>query len=244
MTQFDISQLSEAERRKIAMEENVRLRNANLAKARAKRAANVAAAKQNAAAMAAQAPASPDPPAAPQAGEAGGLGVSAARRAQAAIPGTVVGRNERGRVIVIGRDGKPVSRQGDNQVDKFDVKKYCAAGWTFQWIAEEVLNQPQTAAMNEFYQGGWTPVPQEKIPGIPVLQGGLRLVERPLPLTEEARQEEMQQANDQLATNVKQFMPHDAAARAAGLKPIGGIRKSRAIAVDEVPPPHVEIAAD
>jgi hypothetical protein len=174
----------------------------------------------------------------------GGLGVSAARRAQAAIPGTVIGRNERGRAIVIGRDGKPTSRMGDNKIDKFAVQP--PPGWSYQWLADEVLNAPQTASINDMAEAGWTSVPQSRHPAIPVRQGGLRLVERPLVLTEEARREEMQMANDQLRVNVQQFMPNDSAARRAGLMPTGGIRKARAMPVNagEVPPPHVEIAAE
>jgi hypothetical protein len=186
----------------------------SLAKARAVQAANREAAQQ----------------------EAAGLGVSAARAAQA--PGSVVGRTERGRVIVIGRDGKPISRAGDQNIDKYAIPpNEIPNGWGYQWIAETVLNEPQTAAMLQFKQAGWTFVPQERHPNNPVRQGGLALVERPQPLIDEARQDEMQQASDQVRANVEQFAPP------GGLQKTGRIRKGRPVSVsaDGVPEPVLEV---
>jgi hypothetical protein len=169
------------------------------------------------------------------------LGVSAARQGQ---PGTVVGHTQSGRVIVIGRDGKPISRKGDSNIDKYAIpKEEIPLGWSYQWIAETVLNEPQTAALMDFQQKQWVPVPQSRHPTRPVKQGGLMLVERPEALTKEARQEEMQEARDQIRTNVEQFMPNDSGAARSGLRPTGGIRKGRAqsVAVDGVAPPTLEL---
>lgn len=183
--------------------------------------------------------------AAPAAAEpSAGLGVSAARQAQA---GHIVGHTPQGRAIVIGRDGKPISRKGDRGIDKYAVPAgEIPANWSYQWIAESVLNEPQAAAMIDFQQKGWTAVPQERHPNIPVRQGGLMLVERPKALTDEARHEEIQEAKDQLRTNVEQFMPNDSGAARSGLRPTGGIRKGRAqsVAVDGVPMPTLEIAGE
>lgn len=169
-----------------------------------------------------------------------GPGVSAARKAQGKV-GSVIGHTAAGRVIVVGRDGKPISRKGDRNIDKFAIpREEIPDGWSYQWIAETVLNEPQTAALMDFQQKQWTPVPQDRHPTRPVRQGGLMLVERPKALTEEARQEEMQQAKDQLKANVEQFSPP------SGLKATGGIRRGRPVSVsaDGVAAPTLEIAGD
>jgi hypothetical protein len=197
---------------------------ANLAKGRATAAANRTKAAQSDA---------------PEAPARAGLGVSAARQAQKA--GTVVGHTEHGRVIVIGRDGRPISRKGDRNIDKFAIpKEEIPVGWSYQWICETVLNEPQTASLLDFQQKQWTPVPQDRHPTRPVRQGGLMLVERPQVLTDEARQEEMQEARDQVKANVEQFAPP------GGLQKTGRIRKGRPVSVsgDGVPEPTLELADD
>lgn len=205
-------------------------RMAALAKGRATAAANRAAA---AAASEGDGEDEPTAPAAPRAA----LGVSAARQAQQK-PGTVVGHTAQGRVIVIGRDGKPISRKGDRNIDKFAIpKEEIPSGWSYQWIAETVLNEPQTAQMLDFQQKSWTMVPQDRHPTRPVRQGGLVLVERPKVLTDEARQEEMQEAKDQIKANVEQFAPP------GGLQKTGSIRRGKPVSVsaDGVPEPTLEL---
>jgi hypothetical protein len=150
-----------------------------------------------------------------------------------------VGHTERGRVIVIGRDGKPISRIGESGgADPYDIpKNEIPKGWGYQWCAETVYNAPQSAAMMDFKQKQWTPVPQDRHPTIPVRQGGLILMERPQLLTDEARNEEVAKAKLQLRTNIEQFEP------AAGLRATGGIRKGRGQSVDAdgVAPPVLEL---
>ena len=169
---------------------------------------------------------------------AAGPGVSAARRAQQRA-GTVVGHTAQGRVIVIGRDGKPISRKGDRSIDKFAIpKEEIPPGWSYQWNAETVLNEPQTAGMLDFQQKQWSFVPQDRHPTRPVRQGGLVLMERPEALTQEARQEEMQEARDQVRANVEQFAPP------GGLQKTGKIRKGKPVSVsaDGVAAPTLELA--
>jgi hypothetical protein len=211
---------------------------ANLAKGRQTAARNRAAAKARAAQPVEEEFEEVDEqPQAQTPAPRAGLGVAAARKVQA-VPGTVIGTNDRGRVIVVGRDGKPISRLGDRNIDKYAIPKdEMPAGWSYQWIAETVLNEPQTGAMMDFRQKQWSNVPQERHPTIPVRQGGLVLVERPIVLTEEARQEELQEARDQVRANVEQFTP------GGGLQKTGAIRKGRPVSVsaDGVPDPVVEL---
>jgi hypothetical protein len=175
---------------------------------------------------------------------AAGIGVSAARRAQNARPGQVIGHTDRGRVIVIGRDGKPISRVGETGVDKYAIpKNEIPAGWSYQWIAETVYNEPQAASMADFKQKCWTVVPEDRHPTVPHRQGGLVLVERPTAMSDEARREEIAEAKQQLKTNAEQFMPKEGV---NGMQPTGRIRKGRgqSVSQDGVEPPTLEIAGD
>jgi hypothetical protein len=169
-------------------------------------------------------------------------------------PGAVRGRTAEGRVIVIGRDGKPIHRVG-TQADQFAIPDSMRQeGWSYQWIAEVVLNEPQTAALIDFQNNGWTPVPASRCPGVmmpagetgPIRRKGLMLVERPSVLTEEARAEEIADAKALVRANAEQFMPPDSVASRAGLAPTGRIRKGKPIgtAQDGVAPPVLEIADD
>lgn len=168
-------------------------------------------------------------------------------------PGAVRGHTKEGRVIVVGRDGKPVSRTGQPNADQFAIPaELLEPDWSYQWVAETVLNEPQTAALIGFGENGWTPVPADRWPGRfmlpgttgPIRRGGQMLVERPKHLTEEARREEIEAAHSQLRTNVEQFMPPDSVASRSGLQPTGRIRKGRAVSTarDGVPQPALEIA--
>jgi hypothetical protein len=184
------------------------------------------------------------PPKASRNAEEPEAGVAAARTASARTP-VVRGHTAEGRVIALGRDGKPISRKGTPGVDKFAISPdQIPEGWSYQWIAETVLNAPQTSMIVGFQQNGWTEVPADRHPSIPVRQDGLVLVERPKALTDEARGEEIQAAKDQIRANVEQFMPADSVQAQAGLRATGGIRKGRpqSVVQDGVPAPTLEIA--
>lgn len=107
-----------------------------------------------------------------------------------------------GRVVALGRDGKPLSRTADNYGDKFHVPNHFReAGWDLQWMREAVYGQPDPSNINNMKQNGWAPVDPAKFPGMSVRLDGLALYERPIALTIEAREEERKLASAQMRQN-------------------------------------------
>jgi hypothetical protein len=71
-------------------------------------------------------------------------------------------------------------------------------GMDYQWVTSEILSQPAQQVRASYEANGWEPVPAERHPGLfmqrgatgEINVGGLVLMERPLELTMEAREEE------------------------------------------------------
>jgi len=150
-------------------------------------------------------------PAARPAGKAGKAQAQAAPRR--ASPRPVPSRPEAARdlarekprsgaVVATSRDGQRLTRRRIASGDPLDVpKNEIPEGWDYQWNPVTVLNK----GINEVLQGdllmhqnGWRPVPAARHPGrwTPVgFEGdivvqGLRLEERPLSLSQEAKAED------------------------------------------------------
>jgi hypothetical protein len=127
---------------------------------------------------------------------------------------------------VVGRDGEILSRKRTAGIDPFDIPpEIVPQGWCYQWNVVSVVGNADVVMDQgmSMYENGWRPVPAERHPGrfVPsgtkgqILRGGQRLEERPLVLTEEAREEEIRTAkrlisdrNDSLKlSGVKNSMP-------------------------------------
>ena len=100
---------------------------------------------------------------------------------------------------VIGRNGKVLSRKRGNNIDKFHVPAHLIPpGWDYEWKRETILGQEDSAHMRSMSENGWTPVDASAHPGYfmadtytgPIRRDGMLLMERPLELTKEARQED------------------------------------------------------
>ena len=100
-------------------------------------------------------------------------------------------------------------RREDRTVGTFDVpSEYQKPGWSYQWMTIRVLNQPvDPGDLRDFTEnGGWRPVLAREMPsmtdrGAPtdsyIEVRGQRLYERPLRLTREAQQEDLEYAQEQ-----------------------------------------------
>lgn len=108
-----------------------------------------------------------------------------------------------------GRSGEVLSRKRTVSSDIFHIpQNIVPPGWDYQWNVIEVLGQPQTGQQLAMAENGWRAVPAGRHKGMfmpegtpddaAIIRDGLRLEERPLILTEEARDEEMAKARKQV----------------------------------------------
>lgn len=128
-------------------------------------------------------------------------------------PGTVIGRNAAGRVEVMSRSGKVVSRAGARTgIDEFQVPPgVIPPGWSWEWKNQTVLGEPNKSYEAELAQVGWEPVMTESYPGVflpvgqkgPIIRKGMILMERPMALTQEARAEDKRRADEAVGRALK-----------------------------------------
>lgn len=124
-------------------------------------------------------------------------------------------RNSQGRIMVMDRAGRMISRTGNNGgTDRFDVPvSMIPDGWSYQWIAVSVTGKPVNNT--GMFQNGWEAVPAKRHDGIFMEKGhegsiiidDQMLCERRIELTLEARAEEILAAKSLLRTQNDQFKP-------------------------------------
>lgn len=120
-----------------------------------------------------------------------------------------------GRVEAIGRDGKPVSRKRPGGgADQFYIPGHIIPeGWSYEWKRATVFGQVDRAHQIHLGENGWTPVPASRHDGMFMPPGdkgaierdGLVLMERPVVLTEEAREEDRQAARNLIIGQADEF---------------------------------------
>jgi hypothetical protein len=115
-----------------------------------------------------------------------------------------------GAIVALGRDGARLTRRRIASGDPLDVpRNEIPKGWDYQWNPVTVLNKGINEILQgdlQMYQNGWRPVPAARHAGrwTPVgfegeiVVGGLRLEERPLSLSQEARDEDEAHARAQV----------------------------------------------
>jgi hypothetical protein len=126
-----------------------------------------------------------------------------------------------------------VSRN-DRQIGAFHVPKHLQKrGWDYQYLVITVYTQPvDRADLNSYEQdGGWRPVPASDMPGLASNSGfietrGQRLYMRPMHLTQQAKQEDWEAAEQQKRDRVQgaidgRVQGHE------GISDIRGIRLAR-----------------
>ncbi len=111
-----------------------------------------------------------------------------------------------GKVMVRGRDGEWLSRKRPANQDQFHIPpNIIPKNFDYQWNVIEVIGQQQVATQIAMAENGWRPVPAGRHKGMfmpadypengHIVRDGLRLEERPMALTEEARDEEAGKAS-------------------------------------------------
>lgn len=112
---------------------------------------------------------------------------------------------------VVGRDGERLSRRHDDSMNPFDlpeefVEQTRAEGYDLEWKTEMVQGQDKITYQAKLQANGWRPVPARRLPGMyareddegPVRYDGMILMERPMSLTIEAREDEAHKAREQV----------------------------------------------
>ena len=109
--------------------------------------------------------------------------------------------------IIRNRAGEPVFLQasGDTDIFAFD-KSIIPDGWDYKWLRIETLGMPDMQNQVEAAGRGWESVPAERHDGMFMSKGykgaierrGMRLVERDMRLTKQAKVEEKRRAQAQL----------------------------------------------
>jgi hypothetical protein len=111
------------------------------------------------------------------------------------------------------------------------------AGWSYEWKRVSIYNQPDPSYQVNLAQRGWEAVPASRHPemmpigheGATIDREGMRLMERPAEITDEAKAAERKEARDQVRGKEEQVMaapagdssPFEGANRDARGKPLG-----------------------
>jgi hypothetical protein len=109
--------------------------------------------------------------------------------------------------------GERLVRRRSRSDDKYYVHpSKIPAGRSYEWKREQVYGQPDTDHQVNLRENHWTPVPASRHPEMmpigdtgPVRKDGMILMERPLYVTQEAREEDYQIAMDQVRAKESQM---------------------------------------
>jgi len=135
--------------------------------------------------------------------------------------------------------------------DKFNFDlSIVPPGWSYEWKRQLVMGAPDPSYQVSLAQRGWEPVPAARHPEMMPLNSGaatidrdgMRLMERPAEITEEARSREKQDARDQVRGKETQVTaapagdssPFEGTNRDARGKPLG-IKRSYSSEQMEIP---------
>ncbi len=122
---------------------------------------------------------------------------------------------------ILDRDGNPLTRKRVGGNDPYDIPEdIIPKGWSYQWNTVTVYNNADIVLgqQMQMYENGWRPVPASRHPGrfVPVgrtgdiIRDGMRLEERPLELTEDARREDVSVARQQMQDRDSSLMGNKA----------------------------------
>lgn len=127
---------------------------------------------------------------------------------------TAVQETPSGRVQAAGRDGEILTRKRPTNVDQFHIPpEIVPSGWDYQWNVVSVTGQEFVDIQIAMAENGWRPVPAGRHPGrfmpsgtpanAAIVRGGLRLEERPMILSQEAKMEEARKAGLQVSDQLE-----------------------------------------
>ena len=132
----------------------------------------------------------------------------------------------RSNAVVLGRNGEQLSRKRTSTSDIFHIPaELIPEGWEYQWCAVTVIGNSEILMDQNLMmaENGWRPVPADRYPGrfMPtghkgnITRGGQLLMERPSRLCQEAREEEIAAAKQQMTDRDQSLMGGKANLRGA-----------------------------
>lgn len=148
----------------------------------------------------------------------------------------------RGAVIAHDREGNVIYRRRDGLTDPFSIPSELKdPRWDLQWVRVSTHGLEDVDNQVKMQENGWRPI-SAKRPGwegrfMPpgydgaIQKGGLMLMERPMSLTEEARNDERQKVRGQTETQRAQFgmaLPAGFSGDTAAARAATGIRVGKA----------------
>lgn len=95
--------------------------------------------------------------------------------------------------------GEKLTRARKRTDDRFFIdRKIIPPGMDYNWKRESCFGQSDPYHMNALKENHWRPVPDDRHPGMITKQAGMVLMERPRYLSDEAKQEDLREALDQV----------------------------------------------
>lgn len=95
--------------------------------------------------------------------------------------------------------GERLTRNRKRTDDQFFIdKRIIPHGVDYNWKRESCFGQPDPYHMNGLMENHWSPVPDNRHPGLITKMRGMVLMERPKYLSDEAKQEDLREAIDQV----------------------------------------------
>lgn len=96
-------------------------------------------------------------------------------------------------------DGVRLTRARKRTDDQFYIdKRIIPQGMDYNWKRESCFGQPDPYHMNGLRENHWSPVPDGRHAGLITKMRGMVLMERPKYLSDEAKQEDLREAIDQV----------------------------------------------
>ena len=167
-----------------------------------------------------------------------------------------VPRAVNGRAVAMGRDGQELTRRRVTNSDAFFIDpSWIPQDWDWQWNVVEVLGQQQMHTQLAMAENGWRAVTADRLPGVfmpagykgEIVRDGLRLEERPMSLSREARAEEASKARKLVTDQQEQLMLSRKGALGDGFsddpkyRGTGGMARQQIAPAADIPRPRLEI---
>lgn len=157
-----------------------------------------------------------------------------------------------------GRNGEILSRKRRDSSDIFHIPEELKdPNYDLQWNTVTVYEMPQTAQVLAMRENGWRPVPAGRFKGIfmpadypddgEILRDGMRLEERPMELTMQAKADEYQKATGLMSDQKEQLglvqrMPEGFSRDVPSLRQFERSRTSRTVGpAPDAPKPRLTI---
>jgi len=131
---------------------------------------------------------------------------------RARVPSTVMSNPTVNESVIV-RNGVTFKRSTPTDGERDTDPRIVPDGFVYQWNRYEVYNQPDLNNQTSNYKAGWQPVPAKRHDGMfmppgyegPIVNGGLRLEERPVEWELQDRQRLKKGAHEQINVSRERF---------------------------------------